>query len=90
MSTTKKLISNIQLRLNKNVSKRIQMLFNSLGFSCIGGSIFLQILVFYDIVDHGYFMAIENNPVILYFEILMTSIAVVYFVYIYQRFIRST
>jgi len=70
-------------------NRRIQMLFHALGLSCLGGAIILQILVFTDILQHGYFMAVENNPAILIFEIVLTLFALIYFVYIYQRFIRS-
>jgi len=65
------------------------MLFHTMGLSCLGGAIFLQVLVFTDILQHGRFMAVENNPVILVFEIALTAFALIYFVYIYQRFIRS-
>ena len=34
-------------------------------------------------------MAIEKNTVILSFEVVLTVFAIVYFVYIYQRLIRS-
>jgi hypothetical protein len=70
-------------------NRRFEVFFHSLGLSCLGGAIFLQILVFTDIFQHGYFMAVENNPTILGFEITLTAFALVYFVYIYQRFIRS-
>jgi hypothetical protein len=60
-----------------------------MGLSCIGGAIFLQILVFSDILQHGYFMAVERNPAILIFEVALTAFSLVYFVYIYLRFIRS-
>jgi len=69
--------------------RRLQLLLHSFGLSCLGGAIFLQILVFTDILQHGYFMAVENNPAILTFEILLTAFALIYFIYIYQRFIRS-
>lgn len=67
----------------------MQALFHTLGLSCLGGAIFLQILVFSDILTRGYFVAVERNIVILSFEILLTVFSSVYFVYIYQRFIRS-
>jgi len=67
----------------------MQVLFHTLGLSCLGGAIFLQLLVFTDILQHGYFMAVENNPAILSFEILLTVFSATYFVYMYQRFIRS-
>jgi hypothetical protein len=60
-----------------------------MGLSCIGGAIFLQVLVFTDILQHGYFMAIENNLAILTFEIGLTAFALIYFGYMYLRFIRS-
>jgi hypothetical protein len=65
------------------------VLFHTFGLSCIGGAIFLQILVFADILQHGYFRAIENNPIILMLEIALTAFALIYFIYIYQGFIRS-
>jgi hypothetical protein len=65
------------------------MLFHVGGLSCLGGAIFLQLLVFTDILTNGYFMAVEKNPAILSFEILLTAFSAVYFAYIYQRFIRS-
>jgi hypothetical protein len=60
-----------------------------MGLSCLGGAIFLQILVFTDILQQGYFMAVEKDPAILSFEIVLTAVAIVYFAYIYVRFIRS-
>jgi hypothetical protein len=69
--------------------RRGQVLFHVLGLSCLGGAIFLQVLVFTDILTNGYFMAVERNPTILSFEVLLTAFSLIYFVYIYQRFIRS-
>ena len=79
------LIFTIKMKLNR----QILMLIHTLGLSCLGGAIFLQILVFTDILQHGYFMAVENNPAILILEIILTVFAVVYFVYLYQHLIRS-
>ena len=77
------------MKVEPKLDRRMRVLFHTLGLSCLGGAIFLQILVFTDILQHGYFMAVENNPAILIFEILLTVFALVYFVYMYQRFIRS-
>lgn len=71
------------------IDRRISILLHSLGLSCLGGAVFLQILVFTDILQHGYFIAVENNSVILNFEIALTFFALIYFIYIYQRFMRS-
>jgi hypothetical protein len=56
----------------------------------VGGAIFLQMLMFTDILEQGYFRAIEQNAVILWSEIFLTVFALVYFVYTYARFVLST
>jgi hypothetical protein len=71
-----------------NFRRRARILFHSLGLSCIGGAIFLQILVFSDILQHGYFKAAETNPVILTFEIALTAFACIYFLYVYRKLIK--
>ena len=67
----------------------MRVLFHTLGLSCIGGAIFLQILVFTGIAQQGYFTAVEQNSAILSFEVVLTAFAIIYFIYIYQRLIRS-
>jgi hypothetical protein len=71
------------------LNRKAQVFIHSLGLSCLGGAIFLQILVFTDILQRGYFMAVEDNPAILAFEIVLTAFALIYFVFMYQRFLRS-
>jgi hypothetical protein len=77
------------MTLSPAFSRRMRLVFHSLGLSCLGGAIFLQILVFADILQHGYFMAVEQNPAILAFEVALTVFAAVYFIYIYQRLMRQ-
>jgi Na+/proline symporter len=77
------------MKATPKLDRRMRTLFHILGLSCLGGAIFLQILVFADILQHGYFMAIEKNPAILFIEIALTAFAFIYFIYIYQRFVRS-
>jgi hypothetical protein len=79
----------IEMQAKSQPRSRLLLLFHSLGLSCLGGSIFLQILVFLDIAQQGYFTAVERNPAILAAEISLTGLALVYFVYMYQRFVRS-
>jgi len=74
---------------NTRLDHRLRVLFHAFGLSCLGGAIFLQALVFTDILQHGYFMAVEHNPLILSFEIVLTVSALAYFVFMYQRFVRS-
>ena len=77
------------MKADTKLDRRMRVLFHTLGLSCLVGAIFLQTLVFTDILQHGYFMAAENNPTILIFEVVLTFFALIYFIYIYQRFIRS-
>jgi hypothetical protein len=70
-------------------TRGIRVIFHTLGLSCVGGAIFLQVLVFSGIVQQGYFMAVEKNTVILSLEVVLTVFALVYFAYIYQKLIRA-
>ena len=67
----------------------MRLVFHSIGLSCLGGAVFLQILVFKDIVQQGYFMGIEKNPVILQLEVALTVFAVVYLIHLYISKIRA-
>jgi len=77
-----------KLKLNGHLT-RLRLVFHSLGLSCLGGAVFLQILVFKDIVQQGYFVGIEQNPVILQFEVALTVFAAIYMVHLYISKIRS-
>ena len=77
------------MTLPPTVSRRIRLVIHNIGLSCLGGAIFLQILVFAAIAQNGYFMAIEQNLSILALEVVLTVFSLVYFIYIYQRLIRS-
>lgn len=50
----------------------------------------MQILVFKDIVQQGYFFGVEQNPLIRQFELGLTIFALIYLVYLYVSMIRST
>lgn len=71
------------------IASKLRLVLHSLGLSCIGGAIFLQILVFANISTQGYFRAVENNPTILGLEIALTGFSAIYFIYLYQRTLRS-
>jgi hypothetical protein len=76
------------MTINQALKHRARLAFHCLGLSCIGGAIFLQILVFTGIVQQGYFRAAEGNSLILGLEVALTAFACVYFVYVYQRLLR--
>ena len=78
------------MTIDPRTSTIMRTLFHILGLSCIGGAIFLQVLVFIDIATRGYFIAVEHNALVLGSEIILTVFSLIYFLYIYQRFIRSS
>ena len=78
------------MTIDPKLNHRISLVINSLGLSCLGGAIFLQILVFSNILMQGYFKAIETNPAILTIEITLTAFTAIYFIYIYQKIIHTT
>lgn len=77
-----------KLKINGHL-ERLRLIFHSLGLSCLGGAVFLQVLVFKDILQQGYFVGIEENPIILQLEIALTIFAVIYLVHLYVSKIRS-
>ena len=77
------------MTIDPTLTRRIRAAFHCIGLSSIGGAICLQLLVFYDIFQYGYFTGTETHPAILAIEIALTGIALAYFVYIYQRLIRQ-
>jgi hypothetical protein len=71
-------------------SRKLRVFFHSVGLSCVGGAIFLQMLMFTDMLEQGYFRAIEQNLVVLWFEMFLTIFALIYFLFMYARFVIST
>ena len=78
------------MTIDPKINQKISLLINSLGLSCLGGAIFLQILVFSNILVQGYFRAVETNSVILTLEIALTAFTALYFLYLYQKVIRTS
>jgi hypothetical protein len=77
------------MMIPETLGKKLRFVFHSFGLACLGGAIFLQIIVFSGILSQGYFMAIEQNTIILSSEIGLTAFSAVYFLYIYQRLMRQ-
>ena len=65
-----------------------KLLFHTLGISCLGGAVFIEALVFTDILQQGYFYAIETGPFILTLELLLTIYAAIYLVYTFYRLMK--
>ena len=77
------------MTIDAQFNHKIGLIVHSVGLSCLGGAIFLQILVFSNILEQGYFKAVETNSPILSLEIALTAFTAVYFLYLYQKIIRS-
>lgn len=78
------------MTIDPKLNRTISLIINSLGLSCLGGAIFLQILVFSSILVQGYFRAVETNPTILMLEVTLTAFTAGYFLYLYQKIIKTT
>jgi len=75
-----------QLRKARRSLKSIfRVIFHSLGLSCIGASIILQLIVLIDIMWKGYFLGTEENPIILSVEMFLTVFALTYFLLLVIR-----
>ena len=75
-----------QLRKARRSLKSIfRVIFHSLGLSCIGASIILQLIVLIDIMRKGYFLGTEENPIILSVEMFLTAFALTYFLLLVAR-----
>ncbi len=77
------------MTIDAHLNHRLRLIVHSLGLSCLGGAIFLQILVFSNILEQGYFKAVETSPPILTLEIALTVFTAIYFLYLYKKTIRT-
>jgi hypothetical protein len=75
--------------LRPRLGRRLLQVLHGFGLSCLAGAVVLQVLVFFDIDQRGYFFAVEQNPVVLWAEIVLSGFTVAYFVSMYVRFIHS-
>ena len=78
----------MSMTIDESFKRKARLAFHCIGLSCLGGAIFLQILVFSGILQQGYFRAAEGNSAVLGCEIGLTAFALVYFLYVYQRLLR--
>ena len=78
------------MTIDPKLNHRISLVIHSLGLSCLGGAIFLQILVFSEILLQGYFKAVETSQPVLILEMTLTAFTAIYFVYVYQKLIRTS
>jgi len=79
--------SSFKLGTEKN--RAAWLLFHSLGLSALGAALYLQNSVFSGILLQGYFRGIEQNVAVLAFEVFLDAFAVVYFGYLFWRFVLS-
>ena len=66
---------------------RLRLLFHCIGLSTLGSALFLQGLVLTSIIENGYFRGIEQNPFILYSEVLLMAFGIAYCVFLVWHFV---
>jgi len=69
--------------------KSFVVLFHCLGFSCLFGAVLHEILTFIEILQYGRSVVVEPNHAILTSEITLSFFTLIYFIYLFQHFIRS-
>lgn len=71
------------------INRKLAILVNCMGLSCIGSALFLQGSVITGIIQNGYFRGIEQNPIVLWLEAGLTAFGAAYFAHMFVRFIVS-
>ena len=71
------------------INTKLSTLLHGVGLSSLAGALFLQATVFISIARFGYFSGIEQNGLILTSELVLTGIAIAYFIYMISRFVIS-
>lgn len=64
-----------------------KVLFHALGLACIGGSVFLSVLIFTDIIKQGFFFGYEPNKLILYIEYMLVAFTVFYYLLLAKEYL---
>lgn len=59
-----------------------------LGLACLASAISLEVLMFIDIVSHGYFLVIESNLSILRCEVLLIIFTIIYFGFLCVKILK--
>jgi hypothetical protein len=77
------------MTLTPSANSKIRLLFHCFGLGCLGGAVFLQFLVFLDIFSRGYFLAVEQNMIVLCTEIVLTGFAMFYFFFIIKKVLKD-
>lgn len=62
------------------LKKVIKIMVHGLGISTVITAFIIELLIFHDIIKHGHFRAVENNPVILTIEVFLAIFGLIYFI----------
>lgn len=76
-------------KAKKSIKLIVHIMFHALGVGSIASLIFLQFLVLTDIMQKGYFLAYEGNPIILWFEIFFAIYAFIFFLFLLRKILFS-
>jgi hypothetical protein len=60
----------------------LKIFFHISGLSCLGGAVFLGLLVFYDVIILGSFYGVEFNPIVSTFEFFVMLYAAGYLTFL--------
>jgi hypothetical protein len=70
-------------------SAKSKVFLHTFGLSTLAGAVFLEGLVFFDIVTSGVFVACEHNIYILTSEVVLSGVSFMYFGYLWFRLLKG-
>jgi hypothetical protein len=74
---------------NHQFSALSRLILHTFGLSTLAGAVFLEGLVFFDIVTSGMFVACEHNIYILTSEVILSGVSFMYFGYLWFRLLKG-
>jgi len=72
-----------------SLKRKLAAFLHLFGLSCLGGAVFLELLVFSDIIFHGYFLGVEPNFAVALFELSLAASAAAYYGFLCLRALKA-
>jgi len=69
--------------------RSVRALLHLFGLSCLGGAVFLELLVLSDIVRRGCFLGVEPNPAVAFLELALAACAAAYYAFLYFKTLKA-
>jgi hypothetical protein len=71
------------------LKRKLAAFLHLFGLSCLGGAVFLELLVLSDIIRRGYFLGVEPNLAVAFFELALAACAAAYYGFLCLRTLKA-